>query len=169
MSEHHHTQTVPRGVLLGAAVMILLSVGLAAFARRAHLAELARPAPPPIESMELRFEDRSDGAIAVIDASTGREISLVPPRSNGFIRGVMRGMFRTRKLESIGRQGRFRLTREADGRLTIEDPQTGRRVDLHSFGPTNAEAFAQLLVAGRAGDTEIATKAATQAVPRADR
>jgi hypothetical protein len=33
----------------------------------------------------------------------------------------------------------------ADGKLTLEDPGTGRRVDLGSFGPTNAAAFSQIM------------------------
>jgi putative photosynthetic complex assembly protein len=151
MSEHQHNQMIPRSVLLGAAVMILLSLGLAAGARRARLSAPPPPASPALESLNLRFEDRSDGAIAVLDAASGREVSLVPPRTNGFVRGVLRGMFRSRKLESLGRQASFRLAREADGRLSLQDPQTGRRVDLDSFGPTNSAAFAQLLVAGRQG------------------
>ena len=151
MSEHHHTQAVPRGVLMGAAVIILLSLGLAAGARQAHLTAAVQPSPPALESRDIRFADRPDGAIAIIDSATGREISLVPPRSNGFIRGVLRGMFRTRKLESLGHDGWFRLARESDGRLSLLDPQTNRRIDLDSFGPTNSAAFAQLLVAGRQG------------------
>ena len=149
MSHHHHTQTVPRSVLLAAAAMILLSLGLAASARRAYRAESSRLTAPALESLEVRFEDRPDGAIAMLDAASGRELSLVPPRSNGFIRGVLRGMFRARRLESLGREGHFRLAREASGRLSLQDPQTGRRVDLDSFGPTNSAAFAQLLFAGR--------------------
>lgn len=145
MSEHHHTQTIPRGVLLGAAVMILLSLGLAAGARHARLTAPAVPTPPALAVLDVRFEDRPDGSIAMLDGATGRLMSLVPPRSNGFIRGVLRGMFRSRRLESLGREGRFRLAREADGRLTLEDPATHRRIELDSFGPTNAAAFAQLL------------------------
>ena len=151
MSEHHHNQTVPRSVLLGAAAMILLSLGLAASARRAHRAEVPVQAAPALAVLQVRFEDRPDGSIAMLDADSGREISLVPPRSNGFIRGVLRGMFRTRKLESLGHDGWFRLARESDGRLSLLDPQTNRRIDLDSFGPTNSAAFAQLLVAGRQG------------------
>ena len=77
-------------------------------------------------------------------------MNLVPPRSNGFVRGVLRGLFRNRKQEALGRDGLFRLSRQADGRLSIEDPQTGRRVDLDAFGATNSAAFAELLAAGRA-------------------
>ncbi len=149
MSDHVHHQTVPKFVLVGAGAMIVISFVLALGARQAHLATPTPPLPPPLEVLEVRFEDRPDGAIAMLDAASGKDLSVVPPRSNGFIRGVLRGMFRGRKLESLGREGAFRLSREADGRLALEDPQTGRRVDLDSFGPTNSAAFAQLLAAGR--------------------
>jgi putative photosynthetic complex assembly protein len=146
---HHHSQTVPRGVLIGAGVIILLTLALAAAARSAHLTEGAVALPAPLESLDVRFEDRADGSIGVLDAASGREVSVIAPRENGFIRGVLRGMFRARKQEALGRDGTFRLAREADGRLSLEDPQTGRRMDLDSFGPTNSSSFAQLLAAGR--------------------
>jgi putative photosynthetic complex assembly protein len=144
------TESFPLPVLLGAGAMIFLTLAVAYGARQAHLAAPKLPERPPLETLDVRFEDRPDGSIAVLEATNGREISVVPPRSNGFIRGVMRGMFRGRKLESLGREGSFRLSREADGRLSLVDPQTGRRIDLDSFGSTNSQAFAQLLAAGRA-------------------
>lgn len=143
MSPQAHRQLVPRGVLIAAGIMMATSIGFAAAARRAHLA--SPPAVrPPIESVVLAFTDRTDGTILVTDAG-GREVSRVQPGTNGFIRGVLRGMFRTRKLESLGREGRFVLAREADGHLSLTDPETGRRVELDSFGPTNTAAFADLL------------------------
>ncbi|MBC7781542.1 MAG: photosynthetic complex assembly protein PuhC, partial [Proteobacteria bacterium] len=46
------------------------------------------------------------------------------------------------------------LIGRADGRLTLADPATGQRIDLESFGPTNAAVFARLIVAGAsAGDS----------------
>jgi putative photosynthetic complex assembly protein len=149
MGQHLHRQTVPRSVLVAAAIMMLVSIGLAAGARRMQLSGPPKNAAPPVESIEVRFADRADGSIAVLEARSGREVSLVPPRSNGFVRGVLRGMFRTRKLESIDRSERFELARHADGRLTLTDPQTGRRIDLNSFGPTNAAVFQNLLAEGR--------------------
>jgi len=151
MGTHHHTQKVPKGVLLGAAALMLLTLVLAAGARVARAANPAPALPPPRAVLEVRFEDRPDGAIAMLEASSGRELSVVPPRTNGFIRGVLRGMFRNRRLESLGPDGTFRLAREADGRLSLEDEQTGRRVDLGAFGPTNSAAFAELLAAGSPG------------------
>ena len=67
--------------------------------------------------------------------------------ANGFLRGTLRGLARERKRQGVGAEQPFRLIGRADGRLTLEDPATGRRVDLESFGPTNAAVFAQMLMA----------------------
>ena len=148
MSGHSHEQHVPVPALVGAGLLILVTLGVAA---HAHSDRVAHPpaVEPAIESTMVRFEDRADGSLAVLDDATGREDTVVPPRTNNFIRGVLRGMFRTRKLEAVGHEAPFRLAREANGRLTIDDPATGRRVDLDSFGPTNSAAFDSLLVAAR--------------------
>jgi hypothetical protein len=37
------------------------------------------------------------------------------------------------------------LIARPDGRLTLVDPVTDQRIDLESFGPTNAGKFATLL------------------------
>jgi hypothetical protein len=58
-------------------------------------------------------------------------------------------MFRERKLEGIGHEGAFRLSREFDGRLALVDLTTRRRVDLDSFGPSNLASFEAVLVAAR--------------------
>ncbi len=150
MTNHIHTQKVPRAFLLGAALLIAGTVSLAASARASRLAEPA-VVQAPRESIEIRFEDRQDGTLAVLAANDGRQISAVAPGTNGFIRGVVRGMFRSRKLEAIGRESTFVLMREAEGRLTLTDPTTNRRVDLDSFGPTNSAAFGNILVASRRG------------------
>lgn len=147
---HVHAQTVPRAALFGAAALMLATIALAAGSRRAHLAEPPPHVSPALESATLTFEDKPDGTLAVLDASTRREVTRVAPQTNGFIRGVLRGMFRQRKLESIDRSAEFLLAREASGRLTLTDPASGRKVDLDSFGPTNSEAFAAILVAARA-------------------
>lgn len=147
MGNHIHKQHIPRGALVGAALLIVGSISLAAGARRVHLSEQARAAAPlpALASRDLRFADRPDGTLAVLEANTGELVTLVPAASNGFVRGVLRGMFRERKLESVGHEGCFRLSREADGHLSLVDPQTGRRVALDSFGPTNSAAFARFL------------------------
>lgn len=146
---HHHDTTVPKPALWAALVLILASIALAASARSdLAVREQSDPLAPARAERLLRFEDRADGAIVVTDAATGEEQRLLAFEGEGFVRGVMRGMFRARKLDGLERDAPFRLAREADGRLTLTDPQTRRRVDLHAFGPSNLATFERLLQRG---------------------
>jgi putative photosynthetic complex assembly protein len=112
---------------------------------------LAGPAAPnpfaeaSIESRDLRFTDRIDGAVVALEGPENREVAVIAPGTNGFLRGVLRGLARERKSMNIGDQVAFRIVRRSGGRLAIEDLATGRRVDLEAFGPTNTEAFSRLL------------------------
>jgi len=148
MAHVHAMNPIPRPVLLAAGALVAFTLVLTAGARLSRPGVPA-PRPVPVESVEVRFEDRSDGSIAMLDPASGRELARVPPASNGFIRGVLRGLFRERKLEALGRAGTFRLERGVDARLAIEDLATHRRIDLTAFGPDNTAAFARLLEAGR--------------------
>jgi hypothetical protein len=55
---------------------------------------------------------------------------------------------RERTLHEAPRDGPVTVTQWADGALTLKDPSTGRILELGSFGHTNRESFAQLLVPG---------------------
>ena len=54
-------------------------------------------------------------------------------------------MARDRKIHGVGAEQPFMLTRWADRRVTLDDPETGRRLDLAAFGRVNGEAFERLL------------------------
>ena len=92
----------------------------------------------------LRFEDVAGGGVAVIDGETGKLLTTVTGEQ-GFFRGAIRALARDRIARKIGSQEPFKLIARADGRLTLFDPISGQRVDLESFGPTNAAVFAQFL------------------------
>jgi putative photosynthetic complex assembly protein len=64
----------------------------------------------------------------------------------------MRGLARERRRQGVGADIPFQLIGRSDGRLTLVDPGTGRRVDLESFGPTNAAVFARLMAPHDATD-----------------
>jgi putative photosynthetic complex assembly protein len=155
-----HLQTVPRALLWGAFGLMLGSIVLAAVSRK--MSPPMAAVAPAQQVIELRFEDRTDGALAVLDGTTERELKLLAPGSNNFIRGVLRGMFRMRKLEAVARDVPFTLARDASGKLSLEDREVGRRVDLDSFGPDNSAAFRELLEAGAQG--AVATRAGGNAL-----
>ncbi len=100
-----------------------------------------------VERRDLRFEDRADGAVLIYSSPQDRLVDTLPPGTNGFVRGVLRGLVRERRADHIGAAPPFRFTRWADGRLSLDDPSTGRHVDLEVFGPANAGAFADILIA----------------------
>jgi putative photosynthetic complex assembly protein len=141
----------PRGALIGAALLVAFTVTSAAVSRISGLGTVQMPESALVESRPLRFEYMRDGSIRVTDARTGQVAASVEPGTNGFIRGTLRGLARERKRQGIGIEPPFMLTRWADGRLSLADPATGRVIALDAFGPTNGEAFAQLLTAGGTG------------------
>jgi len=96
----------------------------------------------------LRFDDSSSGAVLVTDAQTGRQVATLAPGTNGFIRATLRGLAHSGGHEEHPRENHpFRLTALSDGRLTLDDPDTHRTLDLEAFGSLNAAAFATLLIA----------------------
>ncbi len=134
----------PAPIVAGAALM-LATIVVAAAVRLSGM-PIHAPDAPPVVVRELRFTDQPDGSIAVIDAAKGQQFASIEGQA-GFVRGTLRGLARERHRESIGEEQPFELIGRADGRLTLIDPSTHRRVDLESFGPTNAAAFARLLPA----------------------
>jgi putative photosynthetic complex assembly protein len=147
MSDPFRNQTFPKPALLGAAALIVFTLAAAAAGRAGYLGGANGPGATAVAQRMLRFDDRPDGAVEVVDTVTDRRVAMLAQGSNVFIRGTLRGFARARRAEDIGRGPAFALTHWADGRLTIADPLTGRTVDLGAFGITNATAFAVLLSA----------------------
>jgi putative photosynthetic complex assembly protein len=145
MSTSLNPSLIPRGPLIGLASLALLAL-VGASAMRLSGVDIHAPDAAAVMTRELRFEDRPDGSIAVIDPKEKQVISTITGQS-GFVRGTLRGLARERKRSGLGPEQPFELIGRADGRLTLHDPATGRIVDLESFGPTNASEFARLLAA----------------------
>jgi len=139
---------LPLGALIGAAVLVAGALGLVIVARLTGYQPERPPSSTVVERADLRFEDRPDGRIAIFSSTDGRLVDTLAPGTNGFVRGVLRGLVRARRADHIDDVPPFRLTHWADGRLSLDDPSTGRHVDLEVFGPTNAGAFAEILIAG---------------------
>jgi putative photosynthetic complex assembly protein len=140
--------TMPRGPLLAVGALLLIVVLGVAGVRLSGM-PIHAPDAEALASRSLRFEDRPDGSVAVLDAASGRQVEAIQGEA-GFLRGALRAMARERRKQGIGSAPAFELIARADGRLTLADPATGERIDLESFGPTNAGTFARLLTAAPA-------------------
>ncbi len=135
---------VPLWALLGAGAAVVLTLVVAAIGG----SPVTMPAASVVSSRLLRFDDAQNGAVMVTDAQTGRRVAALAPGTNGFIRATLRGLAHSGGHEEHARANHpFRLTALSDGRLTLDDPDSNRRLDLEAFGSLNAGAFAQLLTA----------------------
>jgi putative photosynthetic complex assembly protein len=129
--------------LMAAGALVVLSV-LAVGAVRWSGMPISTPDAPVVAARLLTFEDRNDGGIDVTDVGTHKLVETVTGQA-GFIRGTLRGLARERRRANVGSVEPFVLLAHSDGRLTLIDPSTTRRVDLESFGPTNEAEFVRML------------------------
>ena len=154
---HSHANTVPRPALVMAAGVVAVTLALTGLVRVGLLPREAVPAEERARTgvgasvvRHLAFADRADGAVVVSDVDQDRTVAVLIGENDGggFVRGVMRGMARERKMHGIGGAAPFELTRWSNGSLTLRDPATGRAIELGSFGDTNRAAFARFLGTG---------------------
>jgi putative photosynthetic complex assembly protein len=134
---------VPRSLLLAMAALVVASlVGVATV--RLSGAVIHEPDAGTRAARSLRFEDGADGSVAIIDGHSGVLLDRVQGEA-GFLRGALRALARERRKLGLGSEAPFDLIARNDGRLTLADSATGQRIDLESFGATNAGTFARLL------------------------
>ncbi len=142
---HDDNSLVPRAWILSAIALVLFSLTAATAVRLTGVGGSHMTLPAIVESRDLLFEDGKDGTVLVYDAQDRQLIDTLAPGTNGFVRVVLRGLARERRLGDIGKEPPFRLTRFANGQMTLQDTSTLKQIDLVAFGSSNAEAFARLM------------------------
>jgi putative photosynthetic complex assembly protein len=141
-------ETLPKGAVMAAVGVVVFSlVATAATAYARHHAPAVPEGYPtaPSRVVELSFADMPDGSVSIRDHATGALITALPPGSDGFVRGAMRGLAHDRKVRRIGADAAFRLAEWPDHHLELSDPTDGRSIDLDAFGDINKQAFSRLL------------------------
>lgn len=141
----HHappSKSLLPGILAGG--LLAITIGLVAWAK------LSSPAAQDSQDVvlwqrALLFADGPKGEVVVKDFKTGEVIGVFEGEQ-GFVRGTLRALIRERKRRDVGSEQPFELTGKSNGRLILSDPTTAQRIDLDSFGPTNAALFRNLRV-----------------------
>lgn len=148
----HHDPTVPRGALIGAAALLLFVLALTGAVSLGLIPHSADPVASraagnvaPAQIRALRFADRADGAVVVTDAVSGATVKVVGFGEGGFLRATMRRMAKARVAAGIGAEPPFKLTLWQNGALSLSDPETGRAIEIHGFGPDHSKIFADML------------------------
>ena len=145
MSHAIQEPVVPKGGIIAAAALVLFLLATVTTVRLTGTGGVHMTLPAAVESREFQFADGQNGTVLVYDARDRQLVDTLAPGSNGFIRVVLRGLARERKLGDIGQQPPFRLTRFVNGQITLTDTSTGKQIDLDAFGSANTEAFARLM------------------------
>lgn len=133
----------PAFLLIGGAIATALA--LVVYARVNGAAVSPHSAAPIAVERVLRFVDRANGSVAIIDATRNVEVGAVPTGEGGFVRGILRSMARERRANDIGAEPPFTLAERTDGTVFIRDTATGRAIELDAFGSTNQGSFERLL------------------------
>jgi putative photosynthetic complex assembly protein len=148
----HHDPTVPRGALIGVAVVLLCTMAVTGATRLGLIPHTADPTASraagnvqAAQVRELHFTDRADGAVVVSDAATGETVKIVGFGQGGFFRATVRRMAKRRIAEGISAEPPFKLTLWDNGALSLSDPQTAIESEIYGFGADHTKVFAEML------------------------
>jgi len=142
----------PKMPLFGVAALVVITIALVAAQRLLSLPATSPAASlPVIETRLLTFEDSSDGSVIIRDANDHALIAIAEPGTNGFLRGTLRGLMRTRSRESINLLAPFRLSKLGNGALMLIDETNNVTLNLDAFGHTNADTFRAFLTKAKGG------------------
>ncbi len=150
---HSHAETLPKGALWIAGALVGFALLATATVRLTGTPPNASPVLmreaqgiQPVKSRTLRFIDTPDGGVDIIDARSNTLAQRIQPGlETGFVRGVMRGLARERRMHGVTDAPGFELTLWKDGELSLRDTATGRMLELNAFGVDNRKQFAALL------------------------
>jgi len=139
-------ETIPRVILRAIGSLVILSVVLVAWARYTGMEPAASPPADRAVHTEvpIRIEAEGLARVTVRNAETGAVVAELSEAEGGFIAGVERAYARQRMLAGLPEDAPVRLVRWDDGKLSLIDPATGWRAELHGFGRDNTQAFARL-------------------------
>ncbi len=142
----------PKMPLFGVAALVVITIASVAVQRLTSL-----PAPSPvaavaaIETRLLTFEDAADGSVIIRDAKDQALIAVAAPGTNGFLRGTLRGLMRTRMREDIDQRLPMTLSKLENGAIVLADESDGVTLELDAYGKTNADVFRAFLRNGQGG------------------
>ncbi len=138
-------EVVHRRALAGAITVVCLTVALVGVARLTGAGRFYEPSAEPVATAQLLFVDEADGVVAVHDAATGARLIEYGEDEGVFVRSVMRGVARQRRMRGEGGQTPVELSRLSDGQLWLIDPVSDMSLYLGAYGRDNHRAFADIL------------------------
>jgi putative photosynthetic complex assembly protein len=98
----------------------------------------------PVASVAVTLVQLEDGQFVFAHAPSGEVIKQYSPAQGGFLRSVVRAFSLKRNAGGVDAATPYEITQWSSGRITLDDPSTGHRVPLDSFGASVTRMFAPL-------------------------
>lgn len=150
-SRNNDEIVLPRGLLIGAAIMIAIALTTAYVARTTDYGATRLQPETIVKSRDLTFLTAPDGTLSIRDVALGQTLQTLTPKSDGFIKVVLRDLTQQRAAAGADPSAPYKLSQHSDGQLTLEDYATKRIITLTAFGKVNTAVFGNLLKSGSSG------------------
>lgn len=142
-SQPRAPETVPAWLLRAMLLLVLAVLALVSVAVLTGRPTEGRPQSAAVLSeRSLILDGKSVQAVTVYDAN-GTLLADLP--RGGFVTVIQSGLETIRKRHGIDPLLPVTIKRFANGRLAVEDPETGWSAELYAFGADNRAAFERLL------------------------
>lgn len=137
---------MPKPIGRAMAVLALLTLCVAAYARLTGTRAAVAPPAPLIAARDLVLRDRASGGIDVLDARTGGVIQSIPSADSArFLRTIVRGLGTHVDPRDASLTVVFTLAMREDGQLTISRKGSDRYNALNGFGSAQVTTLQDLL------------------------
>ncbi len=144
---------IPPAIIIGGALVMAVSLLAVSSARMGVAPRQARPPSTAVAAYDFRVSPpNAEGFETVLSARDGRAVAPLSGRGDDFLPSLVDKLRQERALKGIHSNAPFRLVRFADSRVSLEDPVTGRELNLESFGSVNEANAARLITEGQAVD-----------------
>lgn len=146
---------IPPAIIIGGGLVMAVSLLIVGSARLGLAPRQLRPAASAVAAYDFRVSaPDAAGFQTVLSARDGRAVAPLSGRGDDFLPSLVDKLRQERALKGVRGDAPFRLVRFADGRVSLEDPSTGRELNLESFGSVNEADAARLIGEGQAVDAE---------------
>jgi putative photosynthetic complex assembly protein len=136
-------EMVPRTLLWAMFALAMSSLAIATFAAVTGRPPVAQPQVAEV-MRERWIVLEGHGAKAVTVRETDGSV-LLDMAHGGFVTVIQNGLQTERKKHNVDPLNPVRIVEYKNGRLAVEDPDTGWSVELYAFGSDNKAAFERLL------------------------
>jgi putative photosynthetic complex assembly protein len=134
---------IPRVLLWAMVALAMSSMAITAFAVLTDRPPVAQPQVAEVlRERWIVLEGHGAKAVTVRDVDGALLVDLA---HGGFVTVIQNGLQTERKKYSVDPLRPVRIVEYQNGRLAVEDPDTGWSVELYAFGGDNKAAFERLL------------------------